>query len=277
MDRRINLTAHIARAYGDPDPRFMTITRIEKGSVRFSWTNNSLPTDRCPRRQLDELSGRMVSADSGEVTAEFRDAMRPYQLLGAGVTPLGACAGDVPPSTVSTTAGSTTERVAAGPVVSGLAADDRLLLVMIVAACVIGVLLVVLIAVICVCCCRRRRRLRSEKQRRAAADELSCANKGIPVIFADELLDDVDVDDDDDKTDGDDTPASTLKRRGAGGPDGERRSYKPERDCFVHFLLLAVCWPSAQVHETVTFLLITLPNIHRFKKNPLTDSAINLP
>jgi len=29
------------------------------------------------------------------------------------------------------------------------------------------------------------------------------------------------------------------------------RSYKQERYCFVHFLsLLAVCWPSAQVHET---------------------------
>jgi len=38
-----------------------------------------------------------------------------------------------------------------------------------------------------------------------------------------------------------------------------------ERDCFVHFLrLLAVRLPSAQVHETITFLLVTLPNIHRF-------------
>ena len=30
-------------------------------------------------------------------------------------------------------------------------------------------------------------------------------------------------------------------------------------------LSLAVCWPSAQVHETITFLLVTLPNIHRLK------------
>ena len=35
----------------------------------------------------------------------------------------------------------------------------------------------------------------------------------------------------------------------------------------VHFLrLLAVCWPGAKVHETITFLLVTLPNIHRFLK-----------
>jgi len=47
-----------------------------------------------------------------------------------------------------------------------------------------------------------------------------------------------------------------------------------ERDCFVHFLrLLAVRLPSAQVHLTITFLLVTLPNIHRFYFFSLTDSA----
>ena len=43
------------------------------------------------------------------------------------------------------------------------------------------------------------------------------------------------------------------------------QSYKQERDCFVHpSRLLALCWPSAQVHETVAFLLVTLVDIHRF-------------
>ena len=43
------------------------------------------------------------------------------------------------------------------------------------------------------------------------------------------------------------------------------------------FLSLAVCRPSAQVHETVTFLLVTLPDIHRFLKTfSPADSAINL-
>ena len=45
------------------------------------------------------------------------------------------------------------------------------------------------------------------------------------------------------------------------------QSYEQERDCFVHFFrFLAVCWPSAQVRETITFLFVTLPNIHRFWK-----------
>jgi len=46
------------------------------------------------------------------------------------------------------------------------------------------------------------------------------------------------------------------------------QSYKQERGCLVHFLrLLAVWWPGAQsaLHKT-TILLVTLPNIHRFKK-----------
>jgi len=42
----------------------------------------------------------------------------------------------------------------------------------------------------------------------------------------------------------------------------------------VHFLrLLAVRLPSAQVHRTITFLLVTMPNIHRFYFFSLTDSA----
>jgi len=43
------------------------------------------------------------------------------------------------------------------------------------------------------------------------------------------------------------------------------QSYKQERGCFVHFFrLLAMRWPSAQVHEAIPLLLVTLPNIHRF-------------
>jgi len=40
--------------------------------------------------------------------------------------------------------------------------------------------------------------------------------------------------------------------------------------------LFAVCLPNAQVHETMTFLLVALPNIHRFKKF-LTHRLSNKP
>ena len=161
VDRRINLTAHVARAYGDLDASFMTITGIQQGSVRFSWTNNSLPTEPCPERQIAELSERLISSDSGQINPEFREAMRPYQLLDASVTPLGACASPVDgaPTTLSA-AGTTTRKD--GPVVSGVVdeEDQMLFLVMIIAASVIAVLLVILIIIICVCCCRQQRRRR---------------------------------------------------------------------------------------------------------------------
>jgi len=41
------------------------------------------------------------------------------------------------------------------------------------------------------------------------------------------------------------------------------QSYKKERGCLVHFARLA---KTKKVHETVTLLLATLPNIYRFKK-----------
>ena len=47
------------------------------------------------------------------------------------------------------------------------------------------------------------------------------------------------------------------------------QSYEQERNGFVHFLrLLTECFGQAcNVHETTTFRLVTVPNIHRFKKN----------
>jgi len=55
---------------------------------------------------------------------------------------------------------------------------------------------------------------------------------------------------------------------------------KQEHGFLVHFVLLANTLlkdeESARMHETTTFLLVTLPNIRRFKFFSLADSAINL-
>ena len=54
------------------------------------------------------------------------------------------------------------------------------------------------------------------------------------------------------------------------------QSYSQERGCLMHFAHLAnTLLKTKKVHETIMFLLVTLPNIHRFKKI-LSDSAINL-
>jgi len=46
-----------------------------------------------------------------------------------------------------------------------------------------------------------------------------------------------------------------------------KQSYKQERGCLMHFVRLANTLlkdEERKVHETITFLLVTLPNIHRF-------------
>ena len=45
------------------------------------------------------------------------------------------------------------------------------------------------------------------------------------------------------------------------------QSYKQERDCLEHFARLAnTPLNTKKVHETITFMGVTFPNIHRFKK-----------
>jgi len=46
------------------------------------------------------------------------------------------------------------------------------------------------------------------------------------------------------------------------------QTYKQERGCLMHFVRLAnTLLKDEEVHETITFLIVTLPNIfYRFKK-----------
>ena len=45
------------------------------------------------------------------------------------------------------------------------------------------------------------------------------------------------------------------------------QSYKQECGCLMHFARLAnTLLKEKKVHETITFLLVTLPNIYRLKK-----------
>jgi len=54
------------------------------------------------------------------------------------------------------------------------------------------------------------------------------------------------------------------------------QSYKQEHGCLMHFARLTnTLLKDDGSAETITFLLVTLPDINRLKKS-LTDSAINL-
>jgi neurexin len=219
VDRRIDVASKIAGAFGDSDPGHITVTRISEGSVRYAWTNNTLPAEPCPEADIKALSRRLVNPYTGLPNPDFLASMRPYPVKDVGVTPLGSCT--VPERTdepSGTTAVSEPEPVEIRK--GGFMDNSLMFMLIVIAAVVLGLLFLILVIVCIVCCCRSRRT--SEKQRRQRDDELSCANKGIPVIFADELADDEELDAAaTTKTPAtatpDDTPASTLKRRT--GPD----------------------------------------------------------
>jgi len=55
---------------------------------------------------------------------------------------------------------------------------------------------------------------------------------------------------------------------------GKVRSKNMAVSCTNYFVFYQCGGQAHKVHETTTFLLVTLPNIHRFKKKSLADSAI---
>ena len=246
VERRLEVAARIASAFGDRDPGRIMVTNIQSGSVIYSWTNSTVPAGPpCPVEDIRRLAERVIDPADGSTNPDFAAAMYPIPVKRAEFRPLGACANDDRLRVGGVSSGSFGGDVEVEPRrVSTSSSFDALLVVVVVSMVVVGVLLVLLVILCIVCCCRSRRQ--SEKQRRQRDDELSCANKGIPVIFADEL-DDYD-DEADRKSSGtgtigrggngnnqnnkqpptpDDTPASTLKRRVRVVADQDEGEFSP--------------------------------------------------
>ena len=173
---RLDVAASLARGFGDPDPRLLAVTGVSPGSVELRWTNSSVSGGGvCPLSVLADIRARMLGPD-GAVNPAFRDAVRPYRLLRASLTPRGACVAG--PRAVTT--GRPPE-----PVPAGVSDDRRGLLVNVVVPILI-VLLCVLLALVIACVLIRRRRRREEKGSSPAA---AAVKPGAPVIFASELDD----------------------------------------------------------------------------------------
>ena len=98
VETRLDVVRKIATLYGDDDLSKITVTSIAPGSVRFSWTNNTLPVSPCPRKQVLQLLFRIVV--NGTISPEFVEAMKPYRVIGAGVDPKGACVPGASPTTL---------------------------------------------------------------------------------------------------------------------------------------------------------------------------------
>jgi len=173
---RLDVLRKIAGGFGDPDPSQLSVTRIAPGSVVISWTNSSIPGDRiCPWSTLVDIRSRMLLPD-GSVNPTFREALGPYEILSAVMTPQGSCAlSSLGPFRITTTTGPV-------PAPPQEVVDHKQLVNIVVPVAI--VILCLIIAIIIACVLIRKRR-QSEK----ATSPDKTVKPGAPVIFASELDD----------------------------------------------------------------------------------------
>jgi len=180
VDQRMEVAEKVASVFGDSDTTYMTVTRIDKGSVIYAWANNSLPTAPCPTREIAKLVSKLLT-ENNTIQPEAEEKMKPYKILKAGAERQGACAEPEDKDNGVWSPGDGGKEVASKPRETS---DNDVLLTTVVPAVIIAAML--LLAALIACVLYRKRR----KGKLSDEDQHTFINKGIPIIFADELEDD---------------------------------------------------------------------------------------
>jgi len=173
---RLDVVEKIAGGFGDADSSQLAVMRIAHGSVAISWTNSSIPGNTvCPMSTLVDIRSRMLVPD-GSINPRFREALRPYQILSAVMTPRGSCATTslVPSQTVSTPSPE--------PIQPQKVTDSDIVVNVIIPVVVVVCCVIIAIIVACVLIWKRR-------QAEKASSPDKTVKPGAPIIFASELDD----------------------------------------------------------------------------------------
>uniref|UniRef100_A0A3Q3FN73 Dystroglycan 1 n=1 Tax=Labrus bergylta TaxID=56723 RepID=A0A3Q3FN73_9LABR len=162
IHKKILLVKKLAYALGDRNSSTVSLRNISKGSIVVEWTNTSLPTQPCPKEQLQVMSRTLASAD-GKPSQTFRYSMepefRPLDVMVKGRASFTPALGTGRQST-----------------------DDVYLHTVIPAVVVAAILLIA--GIIAMICYRKKR-----KGKLTIEDQATFIKKGVPIIFADELDD----------------------------------------------------------------------------------------
>lgn len=176
LTKKIMVLDKLARLHGDPDPRYITVRSITRGSVVFTWSNNTLPSEPCPKEKISQLLSIMFDTD-GKVCNSLLEIFQPeFNITGADVIPDGVCLADITPTKIIVGPSSTIETDHAY-------STDDIYITTVIPAVVIAAML--LIAAVIACILYRKKR----KGKMTMEDNSTFVNKGIPIIFADELED----------------------------------------------------------------------------------------
>ncbi|XP_013409821.1 dystroglycan isoform X2 [Lingula anatina] len=173
LEKRIEITNKLAMYYGDANANSILITDLKQGSVIYKWANKSLDQSRCPVSTLSVLVRKLITVNQ-TVSEDFQRAMAPYKIMGVGLQPSGNCKFEGQESV---------EPTPPPPAAGGSEDEDEILITTVIPAVVIAAML--LLAGIIACILYRKKR----KGKMSDEDQNTFINKGIPIIFADELED----------------------------------------------------------------------------------------
>ena len=193
VEDRVQLSNNVAGLFGDPDASNLLITKMERGSVLYGWTNKSVDSGSCPTGDISGMVGKMVNPD-GTLTKEAIEKMKPFVLLSAASEPAGVCEGNEAFPKVTSKPRTDldkkdpkdeTKKPEDGDLAKGSAGgdDDNKLLTTVVPAVVIVVGLLVMLLIACILYRRKR------KGKMNVEEKNTFINKHPPVIFPDELDD----------------------------------------------------------------------------------------
>lgn len=164
----------LQEVFRDKDAKNIHINAINEGSTIVSWNNKSLPTDRCPNSEIKRLRRILINDDETLPDRIYNIFDNELQVKSVSLTPIGICQGET--TIIHSPDNSYPDE--SGPAES----SDEYLITFVVPAVIIAFMLVLAGVVACVLYRRRRSgKMNVEDERQ------SFRNKGIPVIFQDEI------------------------------------------------------------------------------------------
>ncbi|CAG5055664.1 unnamed protein product, partial [Parnassius apollo] len=181
----------LAALFGQKETDNIRIQSITDKPTTIIWYNTSLPMDRCPKKEIEELRNMIIVDERGSMGGNLRERVdhifdKDFKVMSIGLISMGLCAEQ----------GTKTPKVGLVPVNAGTnlqnsktsnAADPEYsdyLVTFVIPAIVIVCMIMVAGVIACVLYKRRRTGKMSvgdEEERQAFR------SKGIPVIFQDEL------------------------------------------------------------------------------------------
>lgn len=164
--------------FGDQNTSAVSLSSVTEGSTVVTWHNRTVPTDHCPEDEISKLRKLLINEDH-TVTERVGAIMGPeFSVKTITVTPAGKCQGELTVWHYPDGTGLPTEDT------QPVGTSDEYLVTFVVPAVIIAAMLI--LAGIVACVLYRRRR--TGKMNVGDEDERqSFRNKGIPVIFQDEL------------------------------------------------------------------------------------------